>query len=109
MNNSYNYLFVYLFTQLSTLKISKHGLCPYEGNRYLLVDLVDSKPNPNNHAYGHKDLAAEKELVAGMPDGPGTKLLIERPEERLSKKHSRVLAIVTDRRASRLEWRLYGQ
>ena len=36
----------------------KRGLCPYDDKRYLLADLRDGCPNPNTHAYGHRDLAA---------------------------------------------------
>ena len=42
----------------------KRGLCPYDDKRYLLADLPDGRPNPNTHAYGHRDLAAEEHLVA---------------------------------------------
>ena len=42
----------------------KRGLCPYDDKRYLLADLADGRPNPNTHAYGHCDLAAEEHVVA---------------------------------------------
>ena len=42
----------------------KRGLCAYDDKRYLLADLPDSCPNPNTHAYGHCDLAAEEHLIA---------------------------------------------
>ena len=86
-----------MFTQLYTLEQSKRGLCPYDDKRYLLADLPDGSPNPNTHAYGHKDLAAEEELVPEMPDGPGTELLIERREERFKRKHRRVVATMSAR------------
>ena len=41
----------------------KRGLCPYDDKRYLLADLPDGRPNPNTHAYGHCDLAAEEQSV----------------------------------------------
>ena len=46
--------------QVYTMKQEKRGLCPYDDKRYLLADLPDGRPNPNTHAYGHCDLAAEE-------------------------------------------------
>ena len=46
----------------------KRGLCPYDDKRYLIADLPDGRPNPNTHAYGHRDLAAEEHLVADQPE-----------------------------------------
>ena len=42
----------------------QRGLCNKHNMRYLLADLLDRRPNPNIHAYGHCDLAAEEHLVA---------------------------------------------
>ena len=42
--------------QVYTIKQEKRGLCPYDDKRYLLADLPDGRPNPNTHAYGHRDL-----------------------------------------------------
>ena len=67
----------------------KRGLCPYDDKRYLLADLPDGRPNPNTHAYGHCDLAAEEHLVADQPE-PGAELIIQRREERFTRKHARV-------------------
>ena len=67
----------------------KLGLCPYDDKRYLLVDLAVGRPNPNTHANGHCDLAAEEHLVADQPE-PGTELIIRHPEERFARKHARV-------------------
>ena len=50
--------------QVYTMEQEKRGLCPYDDKRYLLADLPDGRPNPNTHAYGHRDLAAEEHLVA---------------------------------------------
>ena len=55
----------------------------------MLADLPDGRPNPNTHAYGHRDLAAEKHLVADQPE-PGAELIIQDPEERFARKHARV-------------------
>ena len=54
--------------QVYTMKQEKRGLCPYDEKRYLLADLPDGRPNPNTHAYGHRDLAAEEHLVADQPE-----------------------------------------
>ena len=67
----------------------KRGLCPYDDKRYLPADLPDGRPNPNTHAYGHRDLAAEEHLVADQPE-PGAKLIIRHPEERFACRHARV-------------------
>ena len=42
----------------------KREICPYDDKWYLLSDLPDGRPNPNTHAYGHRDLAAEEHLLA---------------------------------------------
>ena len=67
----------------------KRGLCPYDDKRYLLADLPDGSPNPNTNAYGHRDLAAEKHLVADQPE-PGAELIIRHPEERFARRHARL-------------------
>ena len=67
----------------------KRGLCPYDDKRYLLADLSDGRSNPNTHAYGHCDLAAEEHLVANQPE-PGAELIIRHPEERFARRHARV-------------------
>ena len=46
------------------MKQEKRGFCSYDDKRYLLADLPDGRPNPNTHAYNHRDLAAEQHLVA---------------------------------------------
>ena len=67
----------------------KRGLCPYDDKRYLLADLPDACPNPNTHAYGHRDLASEEHLVADQPE-PGAVLIIRHPEERFARRRARV-------------------
>ena len=57
----------------------------------MLVNLPDGSPNPNTHAYGHKDLAREERFVADMLAAPGTDLIIEHREQRFIKNHERVL------------------
>ena len=42
------------------MKQEKRGLCPYDGKQLLLVDLPDGRLNSNTHAYGQRDLEAEK-------------------------------------------------
>ena len=69
----------------------KRGLCPYNDKRYLLANLLDGSPNPNTHAYGHKDLATEERFIADMPAAPGPDLIIEHRERRFIKNHERVL------------------
>ena len=75
--------------QVYTMEQEKRGLCPYDDKRYLLADLPDGCPNPNTHAYGHCDLAAEEHLVADHPE-PGAELIIRHPEERFARRHARV-------------------
>ena len=55
----------------------KRLLCPYDDKRYLLADLPDGTPNPNTHAYGHRDLAAEAHVEMDIPELTGTDLIIE--------------------------------
>ena len=59
-----------------SLEQKKRGLCHYDDKRYLLADLPDGSANPTTHAYGHKDLAAEEQFEADMPDAPGSDLLL---------------------------------
>ena len=75
--------------QVYTMEEEKRGLCPFDDKRYLFADLLDGRPNPNTHAYGHRDLAAEKHLVADQPE-PGPELIIRHPEERFARRHARV-------------------
>ena len=56
----------------------------------MLADLPDGKPNPQTHAYGHKDLATEVEFEADMPELPGTDIIIEHREQRFKNNHARV-------------------
>ena len=71
------------------MKQKQRGLCPYDDKRYLLADLPDGRPNPNTHAYGHCNLAAEKRLVADQPK-PGVELIFRHHEERFTWRHTRV-------------------
>ena len=75
--------------QVYTMEQKKRGLCPYDDKRYLLADLPDGCLNPNTHAYGHCDLAAEEHLMADQPE-PGAKLIIRHPKERFARRHARV-------------------
>ena len=67
----------------------KRGLCFYDAKRYLLSDLLDGRRNPNTHAYGHRDLAAEKQVVADQPE-LGAELIIRHREERFARRGARV-------------------
>ena len=75
--------------QVYTVEQEMRGLCPYDNKRYLLADLPDSRPNPNTHAYGHCDLAAEEHLVADQPE-LGAELIIRHSEKRSARRHARV-------------------
>ena len=55
----------------------------------LLADLPDGRPNPNTYGYGHRDLAAEENLMAEQPE-PGAKIIIWHPEELFARKHVRM-------------------
>ena len=77
--------------KIYSLEQEKRGLCPYDDKRYLLANQPDGSPNPNTHAYGHKDLATEEQFVTDMPATPGTDLIIEHQERRFSQKHKRVV------------------
>ena len=61
----------------------------YVDKRYLLADLPDGRSNMNTHAYGHCDLAAEKNLKADQPE-PGSELIIWHLEEQFARNHARV-------------------
>ena len=74
-----------------SLEQEKRGLCPYDDERYLLANLFDGSPNPNTHAYGHKDLAMEEQFVSDMPAAPGTDLIIVHQERRFIRNHERVI------------------
>ena len=78
-----------ILLQVYTMEQEKRGLCPYDDKRYLLADLPDGRLNPNTHAYGHRDLAADEHLVADQPE-PVAKLIIRHPEERFARRHARV-------------------
>ena len=67
----------------------QRGLFPYEDKRYLLADLPDGRPNPNTHAYGHRDLAAEEHLVADQPVH-GAELIVRHTVERFARRQARV-------------------
>ena len=73
--------------QVYTMEQEKRGLCPYDDKRYLLADLPDNRPNPNTHAYGYCDLAAEETRVADQPE-PGAELIIRHPDERFARRHA---------------------
>ena len=68
---------------------AKRELCPYDDKRYRLADLPGGRPNPNTHAYGYCDLAAEEHLIADQPE-PGAELIIRHPEKRFDRRHGRV-------------------
>ena len=72
-----------------TMKQEKRGHCLYDDKRFLLADMPDGRPNPNTHAYGHCDLAAEEHLVADQPD-PYAELIIRHSKERFARRHARV-------------------
>ena len=67
----------------------KRRLCQLDDKRYLLDNLPDGRPNPNTHAYGQRELAAEEHLVADQPE-PGAELIIRHLEERFTRRHARV-------------------
>ena len=71
------------------MKQEKRGLCPYDDKRYLLFDRPNGRPNPNTHAYGHSDLAAEEHLVTDLTK-PGAEHVIRHPEKRFARKHAPV-------------------
>ena len=69
--------------QVYTMEQEKRGLYPNDEKRYLLADLPDSPPNPNTHAYVHRDLELEEHLEADQPE-PGAELIIRQFVERFS-------------------------
>ena len=75
--------------QVYTMELEKRGLWQYDDKRYLLAYLPDNRPNPNTHAYGHRDLPAEKHLVADQPE-PRAEHIIRNPKERFARRHARV-------------------
>jgi hypothetical protein len=76
--------------QIYTIAQDKRGLVPFDDKRYLLADLGPDQPNPNTHAYGHKDLAGVEHFEADMPDRIGETLIIKNREDRFLRKHRRV-------------------
>ena len=68
--------------QVYSLEQTKRGLCPYDDKRYLLADFPDSRPNPNTHAYGHRDIANEAQLEKDVSWRPGIYIIIMRRENR---------------------------
>ena len=90
------------------MELTNRGLCLYDDMRYLLADLPDGRPNPNNHAYGYCDLASEEHLVADQPE-PGARLIIQNPEERFARRRARVTLRLELARAIEMEKELpYG-
>jgi len=69
--------------------------------RYLLGYVPDGSPNPNTHAYGHKSLVEEVEVIEDRPDNQGEEILVEtrqqnktqngNQESNFIQKHQRVL------------------
>ena len=57
-----NYSLVSRLNQIYTVSQIKRGLCPYYDKRYLLANLINGKPNPNTHAFGHYELSHEAAL-----------------------------------------------
>ena len=78
-----------IWFQVYTMEKEQRGLCQYDDQRYLLPDLHDGRRNPNIHAYGHCDLAAEEHLVVDQPE-LGAELIIRHLEERFAWRHARV-------------------
>ena len=82
----YDCTFDHLFSDVHN-GAGKRRLCPYDDKRYLLADLPDGRPNPNTHAYGHRDFAAEEHLAADQPE-PCAELIIRHREERFALRHA---------------------
>ena len=76
--------------QVYNLEQEKRGLCPYDDKRYLLADILDNRPNPNTHAYGHRDLVSEVNLIAVHPE-LGAELVIRHVYKRYDRRHVRVI------------------
>ena len=70
-------------------KSKQRKLCPYNDKRYLLANLPDGRPKLNTHSYCHRDLTAEKHLVADQLK-PGAKLIIRHRTKRFARIHARV-------------------
>ena len=68
----------------------KRGLCPYDEKRYLVAEWLDGRPNTYTHAYRHRDFISEKNLVVDHSK-PGAELFIKFVEERLDRRHARVI------------------
>ena len=66
--------------QIYTLEQGRRGLCSYDDKRYLLADLHDGTPNPNTHAYGHHEYAAEVRVQMDMPEQSGTELVLQQQQ-----------------------------
>ena len=84
--------------QLYTIAVEKRGLIAYDDKRVLLADLPNGQPNPQTHAYGHHLLADAVRVEHEEGAAVGDDLHIEqrltrnqRYEQRLVKKHKRVL------------------
>ena len=76
--------------KMYTIKQKKRGLCTYDDKQYFLADLPDGRPNLKIHAYGNRDLAAEKQLMADQLE-PGAELIIRHSEKRFARRHARVI------------------
>ena len=70
-----------------TMEQKKRKLCPYDDKRYLLTDLPDDPPNQITYAYGNRDLAAEKHLVADLLE-PGAEHIIRHPDKRFARRRA---------------------
>ena len=68
----------------------KRGLSPYDDKRYLLADMPNGQSNPNTHAYGHRDLVTDVNLLADHPK-PGAELVIRQMKERFKSRHARFI------------------
>ena len=83
----------------------KRRLCQLDDKRYLLDNLPDGRPNPNTHAYGQRELAAEEHLVADLPE-PGAILIIRHFEERFAQRHTSVTTRLEIAGIMDMEWQL---
>ena len=57
-----NHRLEFCLHQIHIVSQVKRGLCPYNDKRYLLANLINDKPNPNTHAFGHYELSNEAAL-----------------------------------------------
>ena len=48
--------------QSYTVSQIQRGLCLYDDKLYLLANLINGKPNPNTHAFGHYELSHKAAL-----------------------------------------------